>query len=202
MAIPKFKECFNDVLLFLVDGKSHKTSEICKFVANQKNLSDEERNMRFEKSGQRVLNNRIGWAQTYLKMAGLIEYPEYGMVQITNEGKKALNENQIIDLDYLKRYKSFNDFLASFTPKKENDNPTDITNDKPEQSPEELIENAFLQINKQLANEILDEILKFTPAIFEKLTLRLLNKMGYGGSGTVKKCLETAGLTLLSAKIN
>jgi restriction system protein len=199
MAMIKFYECFKEVLICLSDGKSRKMVEICEFVAKRKNLSEEERNMKLEKSGQGVFYNRIGWARTYLKMAGLVYYPEYAFVQITDEGKKVLAENpEEIDVKYLSRYESFREFQK----RSQRDTKSRVDNDvaeenQIEQPPEELIENAFLQINKQLANEILDEIFKLPPTLFEKLTLRLLNKMGYGGSGAVTKMSGDGGIDVI-----
>ena len=202
MAIPKFKECFNDFLLCLADGEIRQIGEIVEFVANQKNLSDEDRAITLN-SGQRSFNNRVGWARTYLKMAGLIYYPKYGFIQITDEGKKVLSQNQNIDLEFLKQYESFKKFIYSMSPAKGNDknNTLDDGTNKLEQSPEELMETAFSQINASLANEILAEIIKLSPALFEKLTLRLLQKMGYGGTldgiGTVTKISGDGGIDVI-----
>lgn len=201
MAMIKFHECFKDMLLCLSDRKPRKMSEVCDLVAERKNISEKERAIRLEKSGQSVFNNRVGWARTYLKMAGLLFYPKYSFVQITDEGIKLLNENpDIIDVKYLTKYESFIEFQNRSPIGKENKNKVvdDISEENQiEQSPEELIENAFLRINKQLAGEILDEILKLTPMIFEKLTLLLLQKMGYGGSGTVTKMSGDGGIDVI-----
>ena len=194
MAMIKFHECFNYVLLCLADDNPRKMTEICEFVAKQKDISEEEQAIKLEKSGQSVFYNRVGWARTYLKKAGLIEYPKRSYVKITDEGKKVLAENQTVDLNFLRKYESFRNFQAGPSAKRNNEEILDITN---ETTPEEIIEDVFLQINKQLAGEILDEILKLTPALFEKLTLRLLNKMGYGGSGVVTKMSGDGGIDVI-----
>ena len=201
MAIPKFKECFTDFLLCLADGEIRHIGEIIEFVAKQKNLSDEDRALTLN-SGQRSFNNRVGWARTYLKMAGLIYYPKYGYIQITDEGKKVLAQNQNIDLNFLKRYESFRNFQNRSSSEKNDGEVIDIIDDnKNALSPQEQIETAFSQINAQLADELLDEILKITPALFEKLTLRLLEKMGYGGTlggiGTVTKISGDGGIDVI-----
>jgi len=194
----KFNECFKDILLCLADGNARRKNEICEFIAEQKNLSIEERNMRLEKSGQTVLDNRVGWARTYLKMAGLIEYPQRAFAQITSEGSKALLTNQKIDLNFLEKYESFRKF-QSRSSKKANCLFLDIAN-KPqtnEITPEEQIKTAFTQIDAILVSEILDEIINLAPTSFEKLTLELLNKMGYGGSGIVTKASNDGGIDVI-----
>ena len=50
------------------------------------------------------------------------------------------------------------------------------------QTPEDLIENAFSEYQKTLADEVLERIRNVTPAFFERLVVELLVKMGYGGS--------------------
>ena len=199
MAIPKFKECFNDFLLCLADGEPRKITDICEFIAKQKNLSDEDRAVTLN-SGQRSFNNRVGWARTYLKMAGLVYYPKFSFVQITAEGKNVLSQNQIINLDFLKKYESFKKFQSRSSSEKDDGEISDEIN-KNDPSPHEQIETAFLQINAQLADEIIDEIFKLTPALFEKLTLRLLEKMGYGGTlsgiGTVTKMSGDGGIDVI-----
>jgi restriction system protein len=44
------------------------------------------------------------------------------------------------------------------------------------------MENAFSEINSELKSEILNEIMMQEPAFFERLVVKLLIKMGYGGS--------------------
>lgn len=49
-----------------------------------------------------------------------------------------------------------------------------------EQTPEDALEEAFIEINSSLADELLDEILKLSPYAFEQMVLDLMAKMGYG----------------------
>lgn len=57
---------------------------------------------------QTYLTNRIGWARTYLKKAGLIESPERAVFRITKAGLDVLHDDpNVIDQKYLLRYNSF-----------------------------------------------------------------------------------------------
>ena len=188
MAIPAFQEFFKDILLCLTDGELHTVDNIRAFAAEQKKLSKEDLELSLA-NGCSVFVNRIAWAQKHLKAAGLIEYPRRTIMRITDEGRRVLIENQTIDLDLLKKYKSLRNFQSHCSSGEET-----IKNSL---SPHEQIETAFSQINIQLADEILDELLKLTPALFEKLTLQLLNKMGYGGSGTVTKISGDGGIDVI-----
>ena len=51
-----------------------------------------------------------------------------------------------------------------------------------ELTPEESIERAHLSLRKDLARELLESIMQCSPALFELLIIKLMIKMGYGGS--------------------
>ena len=51
-------------------------------------------------------------------------------------------------------------------------------------TPDETIRNAHLQLEQELADELLVKIRSGAPAFFENLVVRLLFAMGYGGSAT------------------
>lgn len=68
-------------------------------------------------SGQQsVFDNRVGWANTYLRKAGLLSRPKRGCVQITQRGKDVLADNPIaIDNLYLQRFAEFREFRERST---------------------------------------------------------------------------------------
>jgi restriction system protein len=49
-------------------------------------------------------------------------------------------------------------------------------------SPEEALEDAFLVIRRALANDVLANVKQCDPQFFESLVVKLLLRMGYGGS--------------------
>jgi restriction system protein len=72
-------------------------------------------------SGQStVLLNRVQWAKTYLKKAGLLSQPSRGRVRITPEGKAALaRKPKQIDNAFLSSYPSFVAFVKPADPEPE-----------------------------------------------------------------------------------
>jgi len=96
------------ILRLASDGSEHRTRDAIAAVAKGFNLAEEELN-KLNPSGQDyVFPNRFGWARTYLKKAGLIQYTSWGKFQITKAGKQLLNKNpQKIDLATLKQYPDF-----------------------------------------------------------------------------------------------
>jgi len=178
LAIPKYHEKYRPFLECLKDGKQNKIKEVKDVVAAVIGVTDEERQELLQSGKQAIFDNRIGWTRTYLKKAGLIESPSRGVFVITSEGSKLLEENpSIIDDNLLMKYDSFKLFKSPTA------NGTDIsTVDVNEDTPQDKFDNAFKMINASLEDELLSEIMKQNPYFFESLVVKLLEKMGYGGS--------------------
>lgn len=178
MAIPKHNEMYRPFLDCLKDGQTHKIKEVKEVVAVAMSVTEEERKELLPSGKQAMFDNRIGWTRTYLKKAGLIDSPSRGVFVITAEGSKLLAENPAtINDSILMRYEGFRLF------KNPNANGKDIpAPDLPDDTPQDLIDNAFKMINTSLADELLSEIMKQPSLFFEVLVVKLLEKMGYGGS--------------------
>lgn len=175
----KFKELFSPIMDCLSDEKCHAAKEIREFCFRKLNISEEEKQQLLP-SGIPILNNRIGWALTYLKKAGLIEYPQRGVYHISSRGKEAIkNGTANITLEYLRQFKEFEDFHNTNRSKEKSENISDIINDE---SPNEQIEKAISKLNSSLADELMTEITRISPYDFERLVVQLLIKMGYGSS--------------------
>ena len=62
-----------------------------------------------------------------------------------------------------------------------------------DQTPEEILDEAYQTIRKSSASELLNKIVDLSPAFFERLVVELLVKMGYGGS--IKDAGKKIGMT-------
>jgi len=183
--IPGFQELFYPLLKIFEDGQVHKTSEIYEKVAENLKITREARN-KYQPSGrQTVYRSRIGWARTYLYKAGLIEQVKRAHYQITEEGKRVLNNPSIKTIDYgfLRSYQSFRDFQR---PKQRKEAIT-----KEELSPEEEFIESYNQLKESVKNELLQLTLDSPPEFFEELVVKLLVEMGYGG--TIEDAGEAIG---------
>lgn len=189
--IPDYQTLMLPVLKSVADGKEHKFREIADSIAKNFGLTEEELGCLLPSGNQSIFDNRVGWAKTYLKKACLIEYKGKGVLKITERGKHVLKDSpQKIDNKFLKQYDEFNEFQNKVNPKEEKqETETDYKN----QTPEELIETAFHDFQKSLAEELLDKIRNVSPSFFEKLVVALLVKMGYGGS--IKDAGQAIGRT-------
>lgn len=176
MPVPKYYQFFPSILDCLADGKEHNLKEVAEYCANKFNLSDEDKRETLP-SGQARYLTRLGWARTYLKKAGLIDRTSRSVYVITDLGEEAVrNGSSNVDLEYLRRFDSFNEFS---NPKStQPDNCVDIN--KKEESPQEQLELSIREINSSLCDSLMSELLKMSPYDFENLIVRLLIKMGYG----------------------
>lgn len=178
MSMPDYQECMLPVLEVIADGQDRPIREIVQAVADRLELSDQQRDKRLPSGQSTVISNRVGWAKTYLKKAGLVAIPARGMVRITEEGRRVLTSRPTrIDTAYLQRFESFQGFI--------NRPGTELVpDDEPEMvvTPEEAIDQAFQTIEDDWADEILEKVKSSSPRFFEELVVDLLVRMGYGGS--------------------
>jgi len=180
MAVPKFFEFFPAVLHALLDGTENTVRQIRLKSIDLLSVSAEDRNELLPSGKQRTVDNRVNWAITYLKNAGLISAVRRGVYVITSEGIHAYQDaGKEIDLAYLERYESFRIFHGSETTQ-----PVNPVSEQPpvEGTPQDTLEQAYAQINSALAEELLASIMEHSPAFFERLVVDLLLKMGYGSS--------------------
>ena len=187
MAVPKFFEFFPGVLNVLTDGQEKTVRQIREQAIVLMRVADEDCKELLPSGRQRTVDNRINWAVTYLKNAGLIQSVKRGVYAITDEGKKAYAEaGDQIDLNYLERYDSFCAFHgAPVIPHSEEKKDISI-----EETPQDTFEKAYSQINAALSADLLSIIMERSPGFFERLVVDLLLKMGYGSA------LDSAGLVV------
>ena len=102
MPIPDYQTIMLPFLKFADDEKEHSLREVTAFLADEFQLSEEERKELLPSGTQRLFNNRVAWASTYLRKAGLLESSKRGFFEISQRGKDALARNlDRIDNKYL-----------------------------------------------------------------------------------------------------
>lgn len=181
MSIPDYQTCMLPLLQFAGDGEAHRLNDAIQALAVKFKLSKAEREELLPSGTQAVISNRIGWARTYLKKAGLLSDPKRGHFQITDRGRELLKTNpKEINSKFLRQYEEFNEFQRKSNVKA---TPDESTPDNPSYAtPEEALEYGYQKLAENLSDEILEKIMSCSPAFFERLVVELLVKMGYGGS--------------------
>jgi restriction system protein len=188
--IPNYQQFMRPFLeiAHATNGNEIKLRDAINQLADKFNLSDEERNETLPSGRQSVLDNRIGWARTYLTKAGLLKATKRAHFVITERGIQALQDtNAVINNDYLKQFDEFVAFKEQRNEASEtqsaNTQETTNTSTTSEVTPDEALLNAYKTINDALALELISRTREVTPAFFEDLLIELLIAMGYGGTG-------------------
>jgi restriction system protein len=180
MAIPTYQDFMLPLLTALGDGKEHRLRDLYLPLAKGFHLSDEQIAQRLPSGQQRVVNNRVGWARTYMLKSGLLSSKRRGFVTITDLGREVLRENPPkINYKFLERFESFREFRQASRNKEKTPEGADEVDVGV--TPEETIEAVHAQLRDQLSADLLDKIKDASPYFFEKVVLRLLQAMGYGG---------------------
>lgn len=167
--IPNYQECMLPLLQLLSDNQVHTSKECVEKLSVTLELTEEEKSELLPSGKQTIISNRVSWARFYLEKAGLVKVISRGKYQITQEGVNLLAEHPtIINNDILYRYDQFLEFMKQGSTKGNNDN-NNIKSLQPsftEQTPEEILDSTYKQLQSNLSEEILEKVLQQSPSIF------------------------------------
>jgi len=181
MAIPDYQTIMLPLLKFAGDNQEHSLREAVDYLADEFELSEEELKEMLPSGTQRLFNNRVAWALTYIRKAGLVESPKRGIFKITDRGQQVLSKGlQKIDNKFLIQFPEFVEFKS--IKKKPTKKPSTTIKEIDDTNPEETLETAYQELHDELASELLQTIKQCPPDFFERLVIDVLIKMGYGGS--------------------
>ncbi len=180
MAVPDYQSIMLPLLKYVSDQQVHTLRDVVEGLTVHFKLTEDERREMLPSGMQAAFDNRVGWARTYLKKAGLLASPKRATMQITQRGIQVIKENPLrIDVAYLKRFQEFVEFQSA---KRESNGSEVLTEDSNGRTPEEVIENGYEQVRASLSQELLSKVQALTWMDFERLVVQLLVRMGYGGS--------------------
>jgi restriction system protein len=183
MAIPDYEMLMLPVLRLAAThgGGEVSTPEAARVLANEFQLSEQERTALLPSGGTFVFASRVSWACTYLKKAGLLEATRRGYFRLTRRGEQALASHPSrIDNEFLNQFPEFVEFRTRG--KKEPRKAVPVPVEAPAGIPEEVIAAQYDLQRRALASQLLDTVKSASPQFFERLVVMLLVKMGYGGS--------------------
>jgi restriction system protein len=185
MAVPDYQSVMLPLLQFAAQkGTETSTSEAVEALAKDLGLTEDDLKEMLPSGIQSTFVNRVGWASTYMKKAGLLETTRRGFYQITERGKDLLKKQpKTINVKLLKQYTEFLEF-QQLKGTRSGDKVPDFkgTSDVSTATPSEALEAAYENLRDELADELLAKLKKISPAFFERVVVELLVKMGYGGS--------------------
>ena len=187
MAIPKYHELFTEVLEALRDGRERRVGDVIREVADGLHLSDDERAETMS-GGRNRAESRVHWASVSLKEAGAIDRPKRGFISLTPFGKELLRKFPGgVPLSALEETEGLQAWYAR---SKESNRARHMaakstgaaTSPDSDQSPEELMALASLELSNAAAAELLDLLHREDPEFLEHAVLKVLHAMGYGSS--------------------
>jgi len=177
MSVPEFQKFMLPLVEIAKDGDEHSLSEAIETLATQYGLNDEDRKELLPSGRQARLDNRVGWALTHLRKAGLLERTGRGRFHITDRGRQVLsNRPREINMHFLLQFPEFVEFR-----RRQNDEAIEEPA-ADEKTPEEILESTYQSLRNNLAQELLERVKKAPAKFFENLVVDLLVTMGYGGS--------------------
>jgi restriction system protein len=185
MAIPDYQSVMLPLLRFAGEKNDEtSTGEAVEVLAKEFGLTDEDLKEMLPSGIQSTFVNRVGWASTYMKKAGLLEATRRGYYRITPRGQELLKKQpKAINVKLLKQYPEFLEFQQlKGTRSGDRESSSHTTLDVTTATPSEALEAAYENLRDELADELLARIKKSSPSFFERVIVELLVKMGYGGS--------------------
>ena len=178
------------VLRSSAKGERH-VSDVVAELDQEFGLSAEERAELLPSGKQTTFANRVHWAKSYLKQAGLVKATRRGYFEITDMGRAVLSEDpDPLNAAYLKRFESFQEFQARGAVS-QSDATDSAAHDG--RTPDETLNAAYEEINAALADDLLARLRESDPAFFEDIIVRLLLKMGYGYDAGAGRVIGQAG---------
>jgi restriction system protein len=185
MTVPDYQSLMLPVLRKANAGEV-RIRDVVDELSNDLNLTAQDRGELLPSGRQTTFANRVHWAKTYLKQAGLVEIPRRAHFRISERGRQVLAENpERIDNKLLSQFDEFRQFQAlRYREENASETPESLveTESKESHTPDELMRSVHNQINTALGEELLDRIITAPPEFFERLIVTLLLSMGYGGS--------------------
>jgi restriction system protein len=187
--VPVFQYLTLPVLQEYADGKERASSEVRAAVATRLALSADDIAEPLPNSLQSRFTNRVAWAHTYLRNSGLLESARRGQYRITDRGREVLlSPPARIDIPFLERFPDFREFRARKGSRSEHTSDdaqveqSSLASDEPVLTPDEQIRNGHQLLRANLAGQLLERVRQASPLFFERLVVKLLVAMGYGGS--------------------
>jgi restriction system protein len=184
MAVPDYETLMRPTLAALADRQPRTRSQVREVVAPAADVSGDDLLAMLPSGKATVFSSRVGWALTYMSQAGLVTRPKRGVYVISDRGRKVLDAYpDRVDNKVLEQFPEFLEFKSRRSEKGE---PVGTHGESSSASvarlsPTEAIERLLSDADDAVAAELLDRVLAQSPAFLERLSLQLLQAMGYGG---------------------
>ena len=189
--VPDFQSLMLPTLMALNDGSEVKISELRARVASTEGISSEDLREMLPSGGQSVFDNRVGWALTHMRHAGLVERVRRAVYRVTADGRGLLSRApNRVDMGVLRESAMYVEWRGTTT-----ESPVPGARHAEGGSydtPQEALEKAAEQLRIELQADVLARLRAASPSFLESVVVNLLTAMGYGG-GEAGMALVTGG---------
>jgi len=193
VVVPDFQSFMLPLLTFAADGKEHSQRDAADALALHFKITEPDRREILSSGRQTRFDNRVAWANVYLRKAGFLESTRRGRFKITERGSEILKSNPSrIDVKFLMKHGDIK-FREFHRPSSKVEGPREPSTETI-RTPREVMDAGYIELRRDLAQELLNNIKSCSPRFFEHLVLDLLVAMGYGG-GSRKDAGEAIGQT-------
>lgn len=177
--LPRYDDLFIPILEHLYQNNAQAWRAMERPIASKFNLTDEDLSIEYVTGNGTVFLDRLSWSLSYLVNSGLAERPKRGHCQITAlgqqyiknpDGIRAFVKHQIAERTLQKQLET-----------KEDSSVQDVTGFSESSTPHEKLLGAYTSLRALTCDQILETIISKSPYEFEKLVVKLLGAMGYGG---------------------
>ena len=177
MPIPDYQTVMLPLLRFAGDQQEHSLREAIDTISDKFNLTKQERQALLPNGQQPIFHNRVGWAQTFMKKAGLLTSTRRWHFGITHRRLEVLKQNpKKIDVKFLDQFKEFREFRDL---KRERLTDQTVVATKREKTPEQSLKSAYQILRNELVKQLLQRIKQSPLSLFARVVVELLTKMGY-----------------------
>ena len=177
MPIPDYQTVMLPLLRFAGDQQEHSLREAIDTISDKFNLTKQERQALLPNGQQPIFHNRVGWAQTFMKKAGLLTSTRRWHFRITHRRLEVLKQNpKKIDVKFLDQFKEFREFRDL---KRERLTDQTVVATKREKTPEQSLKSAYQILRNELVKQLLQRIKQSPLSLFARVVVELLTKMGY-----------------------
>ena len=175
MLIPDFQSLMLPLLQHVADGQEQANQETLDTLAGLLQLTAVERAQVLPSGKQALCTNRVAWAKSHLKQAGLIDSPRRGVYHLTARGAEVLRHPpdtiNMRFLDQVPAYRTFRTQTKAEVQVAESPPSNTLT-------PQESMESGYQQLRLNLAAALLARVQECSPDCFERLVVELLLAMG------------------------
>ena len=184
VAVPKYDDFYGVLLKFLADGAIHSVEACQNFVRDEMNLTDADI-AELKSDGQLKWLARVEWCLVTLEKSGLIRSQD-AQYQITDAGRKLSAEKVTMKFLMELAMPALVEYVKNRRAAPKSEPPTNET-------PEEIFEHVYKKINAALSDELLKILSEQSATFFENLTVKLVERMGYG-LGEKTSATDDAGI--------